>query len=361
MSKSNKKILPLELEKILLKKFPKIFNVIESSITNYQIPDVMPSGIISNIIVNNYNCDLLNAQKYTPMVHAIYTWRKNKKIYEFDNDIADLLISAFDNDQQEIPVATFLHCMPFNGVYLKINKSDFSAFITLDYSFDDNMQTVKAVKLYFPNIGYSSSFPIQNASIKESIQAELNSILNALNDPKYIDTVRIYYHGMTDDSIKQTIRMQCLKDWSEHKEYIYSAIALITYLCAENAEIEKTENSNKTEPLNNIKKIEKTNTFTASTNRKNAKQETIKVGYRIGKAIRYYEDTQSTSGKEINISGTTNNHSKKAAHVRRGHYHHFWIGSKKNGTQELILKWVAPTFINATIEDEIIPTKHRIK
>ena len=31
---------------------------------------------------------------------------------------------------------------------------------------------------------------------------------------------------------------------------------------------------------------------------------------------------------------------------RRGHWHHYWVGPR-DGDRELILKWVAPMFINS--------------
>ena len=72
---------------------------------------------------------------------------------------------------------------------------------------------------------------------------------------------------------------------------------------------------------------------------------------------------QAERGTRTKKSGSTHTaaRTKVAAHVRRGHYHHFWQGSRKDGTRKLILKWVAPIFVNAGNADNMLPTIHRIK
>lgn len=50
----------------------------------------------------------------------------------------------------------------------------------------------------------------------------------------------------------------------------------------------------------------------------------------------------------------------KSPHARRGHWHHFWIGKHETNERKLILKWVAPMFINGS-EDDNIATIHPVK
>lgn len=93
---------------------------------------------------------------------------------------------------------------------------------------------------------------------------------------------------------------------------------------------------------------------------KKVKSRTAQVGYRIGQAIRYHKQKEARERKK---SGSTHTaaRTKVAAHVRRGYYHHFWQGSRKDDTRKLILKWVAPIFVNAGNADNMLPTIHRIK
>lgn len=365
-NKSQNKVLPSIIEKGLLKRFPNIFSIIDNNTTisiptdnNKERNNVIPYGIVANTISSQtqYNCDILTAQNYVAAIHAIAIWRKNKQIYEFDNTIAQMLIEDFGEDQN-LPISLFYQ-MPFDSLYLNINKSDFSAFVTKDYSFNKHKQTINSIRIYIPKINYSISFPIvEKMSIKQAIQTEQESMLFSLNDSEYIESIKFYYHGMRNNEIKDLIRIQFLNDWESHKKDIIGSVALAIYLCAQNAEIDNDNNyknigsSNKTiDNKNNDRK-----------NQNPPKVRSIKVGYRIGATIRESLNKQSgvstlndRSHREIGV------HSKKSAHIRRGHYHHYWTGSKKDGTQKLILKWTPPTFVNATNVDEIVPTKHKVK
>ncbi len=62
----------------------------------------------------------------------------------------------------------------------------------------------------------------------------------------------------------------------------------------------------------------------------------IEVGAQIGETLR---KTSEESQGEIGGSASPR------YHVRRAHWHHYWIGQKPN--QELILKWLAPIYVNA--------------
>ena len=71
------------------------------------------------------------------------------------------------------------------------------------------------------------------------------------------------------------------------------------------------------------------------------------------------ETSESSSASEHSNVGHGSSVGKRP-HSRRGHYHHYWVGSKKDGTRRIILKWVAPMFINGDIDD-IIPTTYELK
>lgn len=81
------------------------------------------------------------------------------------------------------------------------------------------------------------------------------------------------------------------------------------------------------------------------------------VGYRIG--------------NEYNKNTTNNNHDDCVSevedcrtdrgisprpHLRKAHWHHYWIGEGRN---ELVLRWLEPIWVNGNA-DEIIATEHRV-
>lgn len=52
--------------------------------------------------------------------------------------------------------------------------------------------------------------------------------------------------------------------------------------------------------------------------------------------------------------------SKKTPHVRRAHWHHFWIGSEKAGNRKLVIRWLPPIAIGSRVQD-LSPVVHDIR
>lgn len=78
---------------------------------------------------------------------------------------------------------------------------------------------------------------------------------------------------------------------------------------------------------------------------------TFDVGLRIGASLRQArkeaeESRQAATGAERH---------RPIAHVRRAHWHSYWVGSEALENRRLELRWVPPTLVNAKSSDEIIP------
>jgi hypothetical protein len=76
----------------------------------------------------------------------------------------------------------------------------------------------------------------------------------------------------------------------------------------------------------------------------------IEVGIRVGAALKRAKAQYSSQG----ISG----YGSRIPHVRRAHYHHFWIGPKSK--PDLIAKWLPPIFVNID-KGDIQTTLHQVK
>ena len=144
------------------------------------------------------------------------------------------------------------------------------------------------------------------------------------------------------------------KEYEANKIVLEHCLSLLLYLCSQNAEIEYIS------PAPEEVDAKKEKAEATSQPIKKVKSRTAQVGYRIGQAIRYHKQEEARERKKSGSTHTATR-TKVAAHVRRGHYHHFWQGSRKDGTRKLILKWVAPIFVNAGNADNMLPTIHRIK
>ena len=77
------------------------------------------------------------------------------------------------------------------------------------------------------------------------------------------------------------------------------------------------------------------------------------VGYRSSS---YFK--QSNSESDIN-NDTDVHYSKKRPHLRCGHWHKHWAGSKDN--KHIIVKWHAPTFVNCNSVDKLPTVEHKVE
>ena len=71
-------------------------------------------------------------------------------------------------------------------------------------------------------------------------------------------------------------------------------------------------------------------------------------GYRFGSEVRKMTNINSKENKaeEPDLCGERDSqiHRSPVAHTRRAHWHHYWTGPRK-GERQLILKWIAPTYV----------------
>lgn len=137
-------------------------------------------------------------------------------------------------------------------------------------------------------------------------------------------------------------------------------LPLVLYLCTVNAEID--------DPVSVTGEARKVQLGGIMTPKDKAGEVTIfPVGENIGVRIREYKADQH---KKADVEPVPDDKhklttgavpSKRSPHVRRGHYHHYWTGSKTKGTRKLILKWTAPIFIHGNSDHEPLVTINVIR
>lgn len=124
-------------------------------------------------------------------------------------------------------------------------------------------------------------------------------------------------------------------------EEIAEYMQFVIYLCAINAEIV---------PVTSRSVIKRQAGQRAPATAR-TRSERADVGYKIGAAIRKAKDST------VVYVGEHSKGSKKAPHIRRSHYHHYWIGGGDD--RELIVKWLDPIFVNGRERDS--STVHDVK
>lgn len=241
---------------------------------------------------------------------ACWSWQRSKKIFHFDDTLAESLAEQAKDFQDDdvLPADLLLH-LPYPCSYIKAP----SLFEMLDGFFvwdeyDTNTGTVE-LRVQWVSCDMSTSFPqmihlLPGSTLKECI----------------IDTMRV-----TKENIKIDIDLSeaGVKDVS----MILSAIQLVLYIVSVNADIR---------PLGVQQKQVQPKRPSARV--KASDIEEIQVGVRVGAALR-------EAARGLSQNASPGRGGSRRSHTRRGHWHHYWTGPKA-GPRKLILKWLSPMVVN---------------
>ena len=262
--------------------------------------------IAANLIINKNNI-----YHEPAIVDALYKWRVHKQIYKFPKELEELLYRQND-DGLDTPI-WILQSLPYDSIYVETNFLDkhvLGFFIYKDYNsftfviiYDD---------MHYEHGGFN--FDAQTN--------QKTTLFDALIEQSYRDGL---------GSLGVDIAM--LTDaW----RFIPKILQLVLYICAENNEIEE----------NSIQK----NIVRKPKDKKYIKDKYREVqiwdcGNKISEKIRTFI---ISNNKSCLLNVGNSNGKSKIPHSRRGHWHHFWTGKKNTEERKLILKWVAPVFVNGS-------------
>ena len=247
-----------------------------------------------------------------------YNWNIYKQCYKFNEDTLNFLLN--ETTYEEIPIKVLKDNLPFDCFAI------------------DNQFELEDVKI-------KSVIVQRTLAVKDKDSYRLDECLNLffILDTKDFD----YFYGcipLIDDSdytIDETV--EGMHDYElTIKRCIKKVVSLIIYLCSDNKEIRYIEHKNSYEK--NHSKYQKKKGIT-----------TYDVGYDLGNTIKqtkvvYVNPYQTHKEKGVG--------SPKRPHARCGHFHHFWVGSIKENNRKLIVKFVAPTFVNGGNQKAIV---HNVK
>lgn len=353
---------PFEVLKDFTKKYPNVWNLCDIFYNDNgknglpawdQICDLPIAAAISIMTYYHQKGFKVDHREFPELCAALYSWRKYKEIYCFDNDLAELLMDQADESEEDmlLPVDT-LKSLPYPCIYITFSDVDkltlYGFWVWFEYDVHINELEFH---LYLHNKDdrfESLIFHIQKEfTFKEAIDRTIEVILENINNNQQLQEQYAEY-GISVD--KSNITAEEIIAYKEvFTEKILSLLQLVLYICADNKEYEpdptisrrKDVDLKKNKPKDVFREIQKWD-----------------VGYRYGNTIRRYKHKEETANNiEPKNVGSS---SKKRPHSRRGHWHHFWIGSEKQNNRKLILKWIAPMFINGDLDDDI-PTIHKVK
>lgn len=260
---------------------------------------------------------------------ALWMWRRTKKIYWFDSELAQSLAGQAEDvqDTDVLPSDVLMH-LPYPCVYIKslgVLEHIDGFFVWIEYDTNHDRAELR-IQWMFEDMGYT--FPqvlhlLPGKTIKDCI----------------LDTVHTTQENLGEDIKLQDVDVSAAR-------VVLSAIQLVLYLLSTNAEIEKVEPP--------AMKVQKTEGEVTRLERKKDEDKAssvdeYSVGVRIGAALR--RAAQRTGEK---VDGGSRIGAAKRSHTRRGHWHHYWTGPK-DAERELVLKWTAPTVIHPDSgEDNVV-------
>lgn len=252
---------------------------------------------------------------------ACWLWRQNRVVYRFDTSLAQVLSGqAMESEDADVLPAELLLHPPYPIVYIRtpglLERID-GFFYWVDY---DITRKGVALRVQWVWEDMSHSFG----------QAMHISPGATLRECAW-DTIKASRENLGEPAVAE------LKPVAEMAGSLLSALQLVLYLAAEDAEVEEEK-----EPALAY--------FTGADGKKHmaplAEREgeaeeirTYRVGAQIGAAIRKAKREKGGRDRREGAGG-----GERRLHARRGHWHHYWTGPR-NGERKLILKWTAPTFI----------------
>lgn len=258
-------------------------------------------------------------------------WKKSKQTYCFDEDFIEEL--AKTDSSISIPSDIFA-TLPFKSFYL-----DFSANknIAEKVGIDGALAQLERVTLadctkwvllstYYRN--GESLFVSGQVICNEGRDFTLEELVDNI-----IDTAKIALDREIDTRLMISLTLQAL-----------------LYLCSYEPDIHETTASKMSyRKAKQNKKLKKDD----------LPEREYHVGERFGEAFRKW--TKGSLGQGSALTGTS---SHKRPHIRRAHWHRYWVG--KHGTEErkLIIKWVSECFCGLSeneTDDKLDTVNHKVK
>lgn len=278
----------------------------------------------------------------TNMLFAIYTWKKWKKIYSFNETLISTLNDQADNSNPyDITIPSeFLEHIPYKGF-----------FISAKDCLTDVVSEDPVIKKYISRInstvdGFYVLFSYDNETKQKLLTFEIplniytvdnNSDLFNINSYHAYKTCSFNYEiVLTDDTIGKCIDL-AINDRTISQNSIFADVyrkitmRCITYLLYILSAKSDIVNGNDDTYKPKKKKESIIDTI--------PEVQQFNVGYRVGAVLKNYK---------LGVrSESYGDGKKKVPHTRRGHWHHYWTGPRNSENRELIVHWIPPIAINS--------------
>lgn len=248
--------------------------------------------------------------------YAVHLWSKSKQVYRFDTELESVFASASVSDSIHdirLPLH-ILDCLPYHTFYIEcMNDSIFNNICNGIF-----VHVKKELNSYFMHFTLIDG-------MSDATDTSAKFILDE-NDNKSLILSKDSFIPAHSGHIKT------IPNWQMYCNFLINALL---YLCADNNEIHESALTKQT--------------YRPSTHVKNKFSEVRQweCGYRYGAEVRKIK-TASDNEKETSTHASPTSRKPVIEHVRRAHWHHYWIGKRNTDERKLILHWIPPTLVRGT-------------
>ena len=305
--------------KLLVKlnnEFPLINNVVNTMldmrVKQQKFPEYvfLPIGFWIKALQRSNNSSSIKDIEIHDVVcnAAICTWSYSKTIYKFNEDLFNALMSTELDSSMPISVLTRLpeYCcfVETTNFQLSAQQKIIGFFIFFNYDIHTLEKSIFIILLSENTSMFSINIPLEeNLALKDNI---IKSYSNKFN----------------------TNVLSNFKNVDSYIKFIQNILSLIVYLCSYNPDIDFPKHNDSNNKQYKIP-ISKNNILFPT-----KKHIIYHVGNSIGDLIH----------NEILVASINNTTANRRVHVRRGHWHGYWIGPK-NRKQTFIVKWLYPILV----------------
>lgn len=247
-------------------------------------------------------------------------WRRNKVVYTFDDTLAAELVQQADewDDSDNLPIEVLLH-PPYRCAFISCSGVidpeiiGFFPFIVRDMD--------KGTPVFYVCVVYKTfstlTMPLHLNGL--TVGDCINATTKAANRAKHPDGYEVNLDRTT----------------------ILRYLNLYLYICAANADIAST-------PAQTYRP----RSAAAPIRDRFREVQSYDTGLAIGSALRRAQaEEKNTKAQQRGTARRRSGHIR--THTRRGHWHHFWTGSKsKPESRKVVLRWLHPMLVGRSDEPD---------
>ena len=336
-----KKCYPLELVNQVANKYQDCWNIVEDFRNDSTLPwwdkrcyIPIAAGLAIAADGDMSKKAIWNSSLEADLIVATAAWRLHKQVYLFDPAMEKVLINQADQNLK-IPI-DILNKIPFFCVYIETTTmEDMDGFFV---HFESDTNTGELELRFLIVLKDGDIFPIPFHLIEGGTIADgINASFEKANENQHM----LHTNKYEIDDAKDYARDLCCK-----------LLQLVLYVCSKNKEMVE-------DPVQ--KKITRQPKSFQFIKDKYREVQRWNFGEKSGDFIRKFYKTHDFEEevKKKNETNITNNPKRsktngtpKRPHLRKAHWHHYWIGSDNKENRTLELKWMAPMFIHKDDVDE---------